>query len=153
MSWALIGSKDPSEPTCFIQLQAKRASEKILWFWIHKIKPLYFVHFVGVVIGRYDRYTKREDFIFACNKEGSRQSRDNLFFIMQYENSWYILILLCCAGCSTFLWPFLYRKVSPFVFRFWILGKIVFVGRRMKYSTVLLIVINIIKKWVNFDGF
>ena len=34
------------------------------------------------------------------------------------------------GGCSAFLWPFLYRKVNPFLLRFWILGKIIIVDKR-----------------------
>ena len=48
---------------------------------------------------------------------------------------------------------FLYRKVISFLLRFWVMGKTVFVEGRMKYSTVVLILIKTIKKWVNLDGF
>ena len=54
---------------------------------------------------------------------------------------------------SDLLVNFLYRKVYPFLLRFWILGKIVLVEGRMKYSTVVLILMKIIIKLVNFDGF
>ena len=45
------------------------------------------------------------------------------------------------------------QRFNPFYLRFWILGKIVFVEGKMKYSTVVLILLKIIKKWVNFHGF
>ena len=38
---------------------------------------------------------------------------------------------------------FLYHKVDTFLFRFWILGKVVFVEGRMKYLTVVLILIKL----------
>ena len=46
-----------------------------------------------------------------------------------------------------------YRRISLFIFKFLMLGKLVFIEGSVMNHTVVLILMKDIKKWVNFDNF